>query len=212
MSDTIVSRVNRGWIGKAGVLAMGLCDFSSRDANGKMSTRSSRLGARAGRDPAGFAAIRIYGIVGPGYSRSILRRCSATRSGTTSRASRPRWSPRTAGRPRPSRVRRSTRRRSSPSRRVDELCRRTPSSDHPGSIRAGARTTAPHSSPLAAPSRIRSRTNFHCFPRDYPIQPRFRTLGADEVSGGCVRVDAARGSERKGTRSPSNRRDARRGF
>ena len=182
------------------------------DANGKMSTRSSRLGARAGRDPAGFAAIRIYGIVGPGYSRSILRRCSAKRSGTTSRASRPRWSPRTAGRPRPSRVRRSTRRRSSPSRRVDELCLPTPSSDHRGSIRTGARTTAPHSSPLAAPSRISPRTNFHCFPRDYPIQPRFRTLGADEVSGGCVRVDAARGSERKGTRSPSNRRDARRGF
>ena len=213
-SDTIVSRVNRGWIGKAGVLAMGLPEGFDSSLTRTGRCQLARLDWERGpgaipRVSPRFGSMRLL-------DRETHARSSvvALRRGQGRRRARAApvghrvllEGPARAG----SAVRRVDARRHDG--RVDELCRRTPSSDHRGSIRTGARTTAPHSSPLAAPSRISPRTNFHCFPRDYPIQPRFRSLGADEVSGGCVRVDAARGSERKGTRSPSNRRDARRGF
>ena len=109
-------------------------DRGSRDSRRGSRTRTGRCqlasrGGRAGRDIFRFAPNGIYGIIGSGHSRSSHRRCSATRSGTTSRASCPRWS-RTAGRPRLGRVP-STRRRPSPSRPTDELRPLSPSSDHP---------------------------------------------------------------------------------
>ena len=151
-------------------------------------SNSRRGGGRAGRDIFRFAPNGIYGIIGSGHSRSSHRRCSATRSGTTSRASCPRWS-RTAGRPRLSRVP-STRRRPSPSRPTDELRPLSPSSDHPpfnpnrrDVSRAG----------LLALSRIRAH-ELSRFPR--LSDPRFPSLGGNELTGGSVRVDAARGSSR----------------
>ena len=168
-------------------------DRESRDSRRGSRARTGRCqlasrGGRAGRDTFRFAPNGIYGIIGSGHSRSSHRRCSATRSGTTSRASCSRWS-RTAGRPRLSRVP-STRRRPSPSRPTDELRPLSPSSDHPpfnpnrrDVSRAG----------LLALSRIRAH-ELSRFPR--LSDPRFPSLGGNELTGGSVRVDAARGSSR----------------